>query len=39
MVGAGLWLLSARLYHYLLVAFVPLIYGVGRRNLLQALGI
>jgi hypothetical protein len=38
-VGAGLQLLSASSPHRLSVAFVPLIYGVGRRNLLQALGI
>jgi hypothetical protein len=29
----------SRLPHRLPVAFVPLVYGVGRRNLLQAFGI
>jgi hypothetical protein len=29
----------SRLSHRLPVAFVPLVYGVGRRNFLQALGI
>jgi hypothetical protein len=38
-VGAGLRFLSAGFSHRLPVAFVSLVYGVGRRNLLQALGI
>jgi hypothetical protein len=37
----GSWAAASfsRLSHRLPVAFVPLVYGVGRRNLLQALGI
>jgi hypothetical protein len=37
MAGAELRLLSVGSPHSLLVAFVPLVYGVGRRNFLQAM--